>query len=153
MTESDYLEFRFIQIELKRFGMELREVMVRQITDKDIISMQNIDQHLRDRINFKVSREGEKGGKIQFVFPSHGRFVEIMYRKNKSRAKLASRATTIESLYGIKTRAKSTKRKDTQWYNQTAFGNIYNLVGRLSYGYTEAVRLDLKQRLIDPFRK
>ena len=150
MTETDYLQFRFIMFELKRFGVELRELMVNTITSKDIVSKEDVE-HTRDSISFKVSKEGEKGGRIQFLFPDKGRLVEIMYRKRGSRARFTSRAATTEMLYGIKSRARSGKRKDTRWYNTNVFGSLYTLIGRLMYGYTEAVRLDLKQRLIDPY--
>jgi hypothetical protein len=151
MTGADYLEFRFVLKELKRWGLELRELMVSTIDRKDIVSNQDTE-HLRDSISFQVSRNGEKGGKLQFLFPDKGRLVEIMFRKTGSRARLTSRTSINEILYGIKSRAKTRKNKDTRWYNSTVWGILNNLIGRLSYGYTEAVRLDLKQRLIDPYK-
>jgi hypothetical protein len=152
MTEDDYLKFRFIQTELKRWGMELRELMVSTISTKNIISQEDVE-HTRDSISFKVSQEGEKGGRIQFMFPDKGRLVEIMFRKRGSRARLTSRVNTNESLWGVKSRAKSSRRKDTRWYNISVWGTLNNLIGRLMYGYIESVRLDLKQRLIDPYKQ
>jgi hypothetical protein len=151
MTEADYLEFRFVLQELKRWGLELRELTVNTIISKDIVSAKDTE-HLRDNITLNVTKEGEKGGRLQFTFPDKGRLVEIMFRKTGSRARLTSRATTTEVLYGIKSRAKTRKKKDTRWYNSNVFGMLYTLIGRLSYGYTEAVRLDLRKRLIDPYK-
>jgi len=151
MTESDYLEWNFIMMELKRWGIELRELMVNSIVDKDIISKEDHD-HLRDEISFITSREGEKGGRIKFLFPDKGRLVELMYRKNRSRARESSRVSTNSILYGIKDRSKKNKKQAPNWYNKNVWGRLNLLVGRISYGFSESVRLDLRKRLIDPFK-
>ncbi len=152
MTESDYLEFKFIRNELQRFGMELREVMVKTIEAKDLIkyaryAKDEVEAHLKDRIGYKVTSNGEKGGAVRFTFADYGRFIDLRFRKIKNRAKMNNRTTVTETLHGIKSRSKGKKNKDTQWYNSTVFGRLYHLIGRLSYGYTEAVRLDLKKHL------
>jgi hypothetical protein len=147
MTEADYLEFRFIATELNRFGIELRELMVRTISSKDIVSKLNVP-HTRDNISFNVTEEGQKGGRIQFLFPDKGRLVEIMFRKSGSRAKLSSRASA-KTNKSTKSRAKSGAKKDTLWYNSTAFSSLNTLFGRIMYGYTEATIIDLKQKFTD----
>jgi len=146
MSDNDYIEMRFINNELKRFGMELTDILIKRIEEKNIISTDNKDAHLRDRVTYKVSEDGEKGGKIQYYFPDYGRFIEINYRKQKSRAKLSSRSTN-ESLWGIKQASKSRVRKDTRWWNITVYGHINTLIGRLLYGFTEATRIDLRNEL------
>lgn len=146
MTDADYIEMRFINEELKKFGMELSDILVHKIEEKKLISDNNEDTHLKDRVSYKVAEDGDKGGKLQFYFPDHGRFIEINYRKQKSRAKLSSRSTN-ESLWGIKQKSKSRVHKDTRWYNITVFGKINTLIGRLMYGFTEATRIDLRNAL------
>jgi hypothetical protein len=146
MNEQDYLELRFINGELNRFGLELSEIFIQIIEEKSLIGTKNEDSHLKDHISYKVTNEGEKGGKIQYYFPDHGRLIEINYRKQKSRAKLSSRSTN-ESLWGIKQKNKSRVRKDTRWYNITVFSHINTLIGRLLYGFTESVRINLRNEL------
>ena len=146
MTDLDYMELRFINAELNKFGMELSEIAVRRIEEKNLISENSDDSHLVERVSYKVMEEGQKGGKIEFYFPDHGRLIEINYRKRKSRAKLTTR-TTNESLWGIKQKSNSRVRKDARWWNITVFSYINTLAGRLMWGFTEATRIDLKNEL------
>ena len=146
MTDQDYLELRFINAELKKFGMELSDIAVQRIEEKSLISEKTDDTHLVERVTYKVLEEGQKGGKIEFYFPDHGRLIEINYRKRKSRARLVTRSTD-ESLWGIKQKSKSRVRKDARWWNITVFSYINTLAGRLMWGFTEATRIDLKNEL------
>lgn len=150
MSEDDYIEFRFVKASLKRYGFEVRSLMAQSIDDKNIIKEGEL-LHQIAGTSFTVKRAGEKGGVLQFFFPDYGRFIEINYfrRKTKSISDLRNEATN--EIWNLRKNRKKSK-KDSRWYTQNVYGPLNDLISELMFGLTEAVRLDLRKNLIDPFK-
>jgi len=146
MSENEYLEFRFVQASLKKYGFELRNLMIQDIDDKNLIN----ESVLMHGINFEVKRAGYMGGSLKFTFPSYGRFIEINYFKRRNTSISSIRNEAIHSIYGI--RKRKPKKKDTRFYTHNVFGLLNDLIGELMYGFTEAVRLDMRKQLLDPYK-
>lgn len=148
MTEEDYLQFQFVRITLKKHGFYLRDLFWEDIDSKNLRE----SGELRYSISFEVKKAGEKGGELTFNFSMHGRFIEIRYQKFKkaganSFAKLRSNA--INQLWGLKNiRKNDNKAKNTRWYTKNVFGAQNDLIRELSFGYTENVRLTLRNQFI-----
>jgi hypothetical protein len=147
MSEQDYLEFRFVQASLKKYGFELKNLMEKDIDDKDLIQSTN----LQTGISFEVKRAGYAGGVLKFTFPSYGRFIEIHYFKKRNNSISSLRNDATNTIWGI--RKKSRAKKDTRWYTHNVFGLLNELIGELMYGFTESVRLNMRKQLIEPYRQ
>lgn len=141
MTEEEYLQFKFIFIELKKHGLQLRKLFQEDIDDLDLVD----SGKLLESIGFELHRAGVAGGVLSFWFPSYGRFIEINYFKRNN-----NRKNAIDNLranrHALRRRSGlgRGKKKDTRWYAHNVYGSQNDLIRALSWGYTENVRLDLK---------
>ena len=147
MTEADYIEFSFIQRALKKYGMTLREILIKDIGGKDLRKT----GELSESISFTVKRAGEKGGELLLTFPNYGRFIEIHYFKRTQNSSRLVMPNTNQILWGIRSKKKRTRKKDTRWYTRNVMGLLNELEGELMYGFTEAVRQDLFDKLVGPY--
>jgi len=144
MTEEEYLQFKFIFIELKKHGLYLRRLIQEDIDDLD-----NVDTGtLIDSIAFEVHRTGIAGGKLSFFFPLYGRFIEIRYFKSREVRKNSIETMRVNSINANKRSMGlgRKKKKDTRWYTHNVYGSQNDLIRALSFGYTEKVRLELKEK-------
>jgi|GEM_PF-2510856 hypothetical protein len=163
MTDKEYIEFQFVLTTLKKFGLNLKNIFVNDIKQKDLVSKgKNQGAHLSDRISFEVKRAGQNGGELLFYFPDYGRFIEIQYFKKSINSQAAfSRSNTgigkSMSNYQVMTQSKSNfqsmiRKKDTRWYTRNVMGNLNQLIGELMFGLTDAVEKEMISKLITPFK-
>jgi hypothetical protein len=145
MTDKDYLEFQFVNNILKKWGLEVRKILVSDIISKNLVS-RNEESHLRDNITCEVKRAEELGGELLFTFPSYGRFIEIHYfiRRQNTSGFSSFRENRMKMNHR---QNKRHGQKDTRWYTKNIMGNLNRLIGELMYGFTESVRLDLVNKL------
>ena len=153
MTDDQYNEFQFVEQALKKFGLRLRDILVNDIIDKDLVSQQGTDgKHLKDSISFQVKKAGTMGGELLFYFPDYGRFIEIRYYKPSTNTQNAF-GKQNHTLFTQKVNSiKKARRKDTRWYSKNAYGHLNELIGELMYGFTEAVRQQMISELITPYK-
>jgi len=155
MTEKEYIEFQFVIITLKKFGLTLRDILVNDIKKKDLVSKgKNNGLHLRDRISFDVKRIGQNGGELLFYFPDYGRYLEIQYyKKSKNYQGSFGKTSLWETMRQSRRGFKSMKKqKDTRWYTRNVMGNMNQLIGELMYGLTDAVEKEMISKLITPYK-
>ena len=156
------IEFAFIEQTLKSWGARLQSALVKEISNKDLISKTG-SKHLKDSISYDVARTGISGYHLRLFFPDYGRYIEIRYHIGRQRvsekafskksgnlfknpSSMSSKAlqrNTIGSGFGK-------KRKDTRWYSKTAYGSVNSLIGQLMYGLTDAVQETLNEQLNQP---
>jgi hypothetical protein len=156
------IELKFIEQVLQKYGARLRSSLIREITDKDLISKKG-SAHLKNSIRYDVMRTGISGYKLNLFFPDHGRFIEIRYHTgiqrnrdlafNRQSVKSSINRTTVGSKALQRTtlgKQLGQKKKDTRWYSKTTYGSLNSLVGELMYGLTDAVQQSLKEQLNQP---
>jgi len=153
MTEDQYIEFSFVQRALKKYGMNLRDILIQDIDNKDLISEKGSGgKHLLESIQFTVKRAGEKGGELLLIFPTYGRFIEIHYFKRRQNSSLMGMPNKNQTLWGKQRNRKTKGKKDTRWYTRNVMGLLNELEGELMYGFTDAVRQELISKLIGPYK-
>lgn len=152
MATDEEIKLAFLYDELNRYGYKLKSLMIDTIDLKALYGDRNKNEaqaHLKNRIGFKVLRDGKEGVKIQFFFADYGRLVEINYFRRKSRGKETFAPIDIDALVSGKRAKKKAKRyKDTRWYNITVWGTLNDLIGRVMYGLTEETRKSLIEKFL-----
>ena len=156
------IELKFIEQTLQQFGARLKSSLIKEITDKDLISKKGTT-HLKDNISYDVSRTGISGYQFNLYFPDHGRYIEIRYYTARQRVsdKAFSKKTGNRFKNGSSMSSKALqrqtigsgigkKKKDTRWYSKTAYGSLNSLIGQLMYGLTDAVQETIKEQLNQP---
>lgn len=155
MNEDEYIEFQFVITTLKKFGLTLRNILISDIKQKDLVSKgKSKGAHLSDRISFDVKRVGPNGGELLFYFPDYGRFMEIQYYKRSANYRGGlGRLTNWQAMTQTKRGFQSMKKKkDTRWYTRNVMGNLNQLIGELMYGLTDAVKNEMISKLITPYK-
>jgi len=139
MTESDNVEFAFVEATLKKFGFRLQKIF---ISETKRLKLKE-SGHLQEGPKVEVLKSGMVGGELRFIFPDYGRFIEINYHKGTSNANSAfsGKNKTAFQKKKDKFKSKSNHRKDTRWYARNAYGYLNSLIGELMYGFTERFRL------------
>lgn len=145
---AENIEFKFVVDTLKKFGYDLKNIMVSKINEKDLVSKKGDGAHLKDSIRFEVKSAGRNGGELMFYFPDHGRLVEIQYFKKTTNGAAFGQKTNHGLWTAKPNRGLMNRKKDTRWYSKSAYGSINTLIGTLMYGLTDEVEKQLISELL-----
>ena len=153
------IELKFIEQALQQYGARLKSLLIKEISDKDLISKKGTS-HLKDRIRYDITRTAINGYQLNLYFPDYGRFLEIKYHTGRPRlseqAFRPKKGNGFQSTKAISANTKEhqsrfgRKKKDTRWYSSTAYGSLNSLIGQLMYGLTDTVQETLKEQLNQP---
>lgn len=132
------IELLFIAETLDQHGEYLVDLLVAAVEKKTLISDKE-KEHLIEQISYRTTNYGINPALI-LSFPDYGRFIEIRYHQKRQNSSILDDASVNSSIWGIRNRKKTKKKKDTRWYAANAYGSLNRLIGILMYEFTDAER-------------
>ncbi len=135
MAYSPEITKAFFNQELRAWSEELLSRLDSRIQDLDAVDK----GFLRKSLSYQLFQSSEFSGVFSLSFAEWGRFVDMGAGKGYLENKELSVAMLKE--LGRK------KRRPKKWYSKTAYGQIDNLISRLSLGLSETAIHQIKTGL------
>lgn len=126
------IELTWIKDMLDVHGEYMVDLCIAAIESKRL----RLSGELADSVNYQTSMQGNNP-KLSVNFLSYGRAIEINYFKKSRNTQKWANPNTNQIVWGVRSRTKNTRKKDTRWYARTVYGSLNRLIGTIMYEFSD----------------